>query len=45
MSFQETFDFAWPIMEALRHKQAGLHKLQMASLQGLADMSVLRGGI
>lgn len=45
MSPQEAFDFALPLVEELRHKQAGPQTPQMVSPRAMADMPVLRIGL
>jgi WD40 repeat protein len=44
VSLREVFDHVLPIVEELRHKQAGPQTPQMVSPQVLADMPVLRSG-
>jgi hypothetical protein len=44
VSLREVFDFALPIVEKLRHKQAGPQTPQMVSPQVLADMPVMTCG-
>jgi WD40 repeat protein len=45
VSLREVFDHVLPIVEELRHKQAGPQTPQMVSPQVLADMPVLRSGL
>ena len=45
VSLREAFDFALPIVEELRHKQAGPQTPQMVSPQVLADMPVMPSGL
>jgi hypothetical protein len=45
VSLKEVFDLVLPIVEELRHKQAGPQTPQMVSPQVLAEMPVLRSGL
>jgi len=45
VSLKEAFDFALPIVEKLRHKQAGQQTPQMVSPPVLADMPVMTCGL
>jgi WD40 repeat protein len=45
VSLREAFDFTLPIVEKLRHKQAGPQTPQMVSPQVLADMPVMTSGV
>ena len=45
VSLREVFDTALPIVQKLRHKQAGPQTPQMVSPQVLADMPVMTCGV
>ncbi len=45
VSLKEVFDYVLPIVEELRHKQAGPQTPQMVSPQVLAEMPVLKSGL
>jgi uncharacterized caspase-like protein len=45
VSLKEAFDYAGPIVEKLRHRQAGAQTPQMVSPQVLADMPVMTYGL
>ncbi len=45
VSLREAFDYAGPIVENLRHRQAGPQTPQMAAPQVLADMPVMTYGL